>query len=341
MSKKNEPSARDALWRMTNAYQASQAIHVAATLGIADLLKDGPRSADELAEATGTHAPTLYRLLRALASVGVFAESNEHDGRFDLTPLAEYLRSDARGSVRAWAVQIGQPYYWTSWAHLLDSVKTGEPAFPKLHGTSVWEYRADRPEERAIFDTAMTGLSAMVAEAVVQSYDFSRFGVLADVGGGVGSLLAAILAANPSLRGMLFDQSQVVANAGPLLEGAGVADRCEVVGGSFFEAVPEGADAYLLKSVIHDWDDAEAVGILRKCREAMTDMGRLLVVEPVLRAGNVPDPAKYMDLNMLVMLGGRERTADEFRSLLAEAGFSLSDIIATGSSHNIIDGVPV
>ena len=218
---KDEPSTRDALMRMTNAYQASQAIHVAATLGIADLLKDGPRNADELAEATGTHAPTLYRLLRALASVGVFAESNEHDGRFGLTPLAEYLRSDAPGSVRTWAVQIGQPYHWTSWAHLLDSVNTGEPAFPKLHGTSVWEYRADRPEEGAIFDTAMTSLSAMVAEAVVQSYDFSRFGVLADVGGGVGSLLAAILTANTSLRGVLFDQSHVVANARPWLEGAG------------------------------------------------------------------------------------------------------------------------
>jgi hypothetical protein len=335
----DEPSPRDALWRMTNAYQASQAIHVAATLSIADLLKDGPKSADELAEATSTHAPTLYRLLRALASVGVFAE--ESDGRFGMTPLAEYLRTDAPGSVRAWAVQIGQPYHWSAWAHLLDSVKTGKPAFPELHGTSVWEYRAARPEENTIFDTAMTGLSAMVAEAVVHSYDFSRFGVIADVGGGVGALLAAILKANLSLRGILFDQSHVVAHARPWLEGAGVADRCEVVGGSFFEVVPEGADAYLLKSVIHDWDDAEAIEILRRCRAAMADTGRLLVVEPVIRSGNDPDPAKYMDLNMLVMLGGRERTAEEFHRLLAEAGFRLGGIIATGSSHNIIEGVPV
>jgi hypothetical protein len=338
---KDEAGARDALLQMTNAYQTSQAIHVAATLGIADLLSDGPRSTDELAEATGTHAPTLYRLLRALASVGVFAESIEHDSHFGLTPLAEYLRSDAPASVRAWAVHIGQPYYWTSWAHLLDSIKTGEPAFPELHGTSVWKYRAAHPEENAIFDTAMTSLSAIVAEAVVQSYDFSQFGVLADVGGGVGALLAAILRANPSLRGLLFDQTHVVANAGAWLEAAGVTDRCEVVGGNFFEAVPEGADAYLLKSVIHDWNDAEAVGILRTCRTAIADTGRLLVVEPVLRAGNDPDPAKFMDLNMLVMLGGRERTAEVFCGLLAEAGFQMNDIIATGSSHNIIEGVPV
>lgn len=336
----DEPSPRDALWRMTNAYQACQAIHVAATLGIADLLKDGPRSADELADDTGTHAPTLYRLLRALASVGVFAEGDENDGRFGLTPLAEYLRTDASGSVRTWAVHIGQPYYWSAWAHLLDSVKSGKPAFPELHGTSVWEYRAVRPEESAIFDSAMTGLSAMVAEAVVQRYDFSRFDVLADVGGGVGALLAAILKANPRLRGILFDQTHVVAHARSWLEGAGVADRCEVVGGSFFEGVPEGADAYLLKSVVHDWDDAEAVEILRKCRTAMADTGTLLMVEPVLRAGNAPDPAKYSDLNMLVMLGGRERSAEEFRGILAEAGFRLGGIIATESTHNIIEGVP-
>jgi hypothetical protein len=336
----DELSPRDTMWQMTNAYQASQAIHVAATLGIADLLEDGPRSADELAEATGTHAPALYRLLRALASVGVFTEQN--DGRFALTPLAEHLRTDAPGSVRAWAVQIGQPYHWTSWAYLLHSIRTGEAAFPKLHGTNVWEYRASRPEESAIFDAAMTGISAGAAEAVVGSYDFSEVGVLVDVGGGEGALFAAILKANPSLHGILFDQPHVVAGSGALLERMGVADRCEVVSGSFFDAVPDGADAYLLKSVIHDWDDAEAIQILGKCRAAVADTGRILVVEPVIRPGNEPDPAKYMDLNMLVMLGGRERTADEFRSLLAKAGFRLADIVrAGGSTYHIIEGTPV
>ena len=334
-----ELSSRDALLRMTNAFQVSQAIHVAATLGIADLLEDGPRSADELAEATETHAPTLYRMLRALASVGVFAET---DGRFSLTPLAEYLRTDSPSSLRAWAMQIGQQYFWTSWGHLLHGVRTGEPAFPELYGTSAWEYRAAHPEEDAVFNAAMTALSAGVVEAVVRSYDFSEIDVLVDVGGGEGALLTAILAANPALRGILFDQSHVVATAGALLERAGAADRCEIVGGSFFDAVPDGADAYLLKSIVHDWNDVAAIEILRTCRAAMADTGRLLVVEPVIRSGNEPDPAKFSDLNMLVMLGGRERTADDFEKLYAEAGFRLTSVVPTGApTFNIIEGVPV
>ena len=334
-----ELSPRDALLRMANGYQVSQAIHVAATLGIAELLEEGSKSVDELAEATGTYAPTLYRLLRALASVGVFTEQS--DGRFGLTPSAEYLRTDAPGSLRAWARLIGQPSFWASWGHLLHSVRTGEPAFPHLHGTNVWEHRAAHPEEGEIFDAAMTGLSAPVAEAVAQSYDFSRVGVLADVGGGEGGLLATILAANPALRGVLFDLPHVVAAAGALLKRAGLADRCEVVGGSFFETVPKGADAYLLKSIIHDWDDAAAIEILHMCRAAIADTGRLLVVEPVIQPGNEPDRAKFSDLNMLVMLGGRERTAEDFERLYAEAGFRLTSIVPTGSPpFNIIEGVP-
>ncbi len=335
----DEPSPRDALWRMTNAYQVSQAIHAAASLRIADLLEDGPKSADELAKDAGAHAPALYRLLRALASVGVFAE--QADGRFGLTPPAEYLRSDAPGSIRAWAMFIGRPPTWSAWAYLPDSIRTGEPAFPKLHGTSSWEYRASRPEESAIFDAAMTGLSAGAAKAIAHGYDFSGIGVLADVGGGQGELLAAVLAANPDLRGILFDQPHVVASAEALLKQSGVNDRCEVVGGSFFEAVPEGADAYLLKSVVHDWDDAAATEILRKCRKAAKNSGRLLLVERVVRPGNEPDPAKFSDLNMLVELGGRERTAEEFGRLYAEAGFRLTEVTPTGSPYHIIEGVPV
>ena len=334
----DEPSPRDTLLRMTNAFQVSQAIHVAATLGISDLLEDGPTSVDELSQATGTHASTLYRLLRALASVGVFAE--QPDGQFRSTPLAEHLRTDAPRSLRAWAMQIGQQYLWTSWGHLLHSVRTGEPAFPKLYGTTAWEYRQAHPEEDAIFNAAMTALSAGVVEAIVQSYDFSGMGVLVDVGGGEGVLLAAILAANPELRGILFDQPHVLTGANDLLERAGVADCCKVVSGNFFEVVPSGANAYLLKSVVHDWDDTATVKILRACRMAIADTGRLLVVEPIIRSGNEPDPAKYSDLNMLVMLGGQERTAEDFERLYAEAGFRLTDIIRTGSSMAIIEGVP-
>jgi hypothetical protein len=335
----DELSTRDTLWRMTNGFQVSQAIHVVATLGIADLLKDGPKSADELAEATGTHASALYRILRALASVGVFAEQS--DGRFGLTPLAEHLRTDVPGSLRSWAMLIGRPYYFTTWGHLLHSVKTGEPAFPHVYGMPAWEYRASHPEESALFDGAMTGLSLAEAEAVVRSYDFSGIGVLVDVGGGKGALLAAILAANPALSGILFDQPHVVADAKDLLERAGVADRCEVVDGDFFKAVPGGADAYLLKSIIHDWDDASAIEILRRCRAAMADSARLLLVERGIRPANEPDPAKFIDLMILVMLGGRERTAEEHERLYTEAGFKLTNTIHTGSLLDIIEGVPV
>ncbi len=333
-----ELSTRDTLWRMANGFQVSQAIHVVATLGIADLLKDGPRSADELAEATETHAGALYRILRALASVGVFVEQS--DGRFGLTPLAEHLRTDVPDSLRSWAMLMGRPYLFTAWGHILHSVKTGEPAFPEVYGMTAWEYRAAHPEESAIFDAAMTGLSLAEAEAVVRSYDFSGGGVLVDVGGGKGALLAAILAANPALRGILFDQPHVIAGAQDLLERAGVAGRCEVVGGSFFEAVPEGADAYLLKSIIHDWDNASAIEILRTCRTAMADSARLLLVERGIRPANEPDPAKFIDLMMLVMLGGQERTAEEYEKLYTEAGFKLTNIIRTGSLLDIIEGVP-
>lgn len=329
---------REAILRMINGYQVSQALHAVAMLGIADLLQGGPKGVDELATATGTHAPTLSRLLAALASVGVFTET---DGHFGLTPLAECLQTDGPESVRAWAMNIGLPFHWTGWGHLLESVRTGEPSFPSLYGTTVWEYRSGRPEENAIFNAAMTALSAGVIDAVVRSYDFSGLDVLVDVGGGEGVLLAAILAANPSLRGILFDQPHVVDAAAPLLERAGVAGRCQIVGGSFFESVPAGADGYLLKSIVHDWDDATAITILRKSRAAIVDTGKLLVVERVLRPANEPDPAKFSDLNMLVMLGGRERTVEDFRSIYAEAGFRLTGVIPTGSGFSIIEGAPI
>lgn len=327
---------REALSAMIDGFQVSQAIRVAAALGIADLLKDGSRSVDDLADKTGASAPALRRLLRALASVGVF---NEAEGRFRQTPLSEHLRSDAPGSLRAWAIHIGQPYFWNTWAQLLRSVKSGESAFREVHGTTAWDYRASHPEENAIFNAAMSDLSKGVVDAIVPSYDFSGMRVVADVGGGEGALLAAILVANPNLRGILFDQPHVLTGAKELLQRAGVAERCEVVGGSFFESIPGGADAYILKSIVHDWDDASSTAILRACRAAARESSKLLLVESVLRAGNEPDPAKFMDLTMLVMLGGRERTADEFRQLCADAGFRLTSIIPTRSRFCIVEGV--
>jgi len=321
---------------MANGYQVSQAIHVAAALGIADLVKDGPRSVDDLAQNTGTDASALRRVLRALASVGVLSEV---DGRFAQTPISEYLRSDSAGSVRAWAMHLGQPYVWNTWDQLLRSVKSGGPAFRDIYGKTPWEYRATNPEANALFNAAMTGLSAGVVEAVVRNYDFSGMRVVADIGGGEGALLAGILAANPNLRGILFDQPHVVTGAKDLLQRAGVAARCEVVGGSFFETVPSGADWYLLKSIVHDWNDASSTAILKACRAGAHDSSKVLLVEHVLRPGNGHDPAKFLDLNMLVMLGGQERTADEFGELYARAGFRLARVIPTPTSFYIVEGV--
>jgi O-methyltransferase domain/Dimerisation domain len=330
-------SLRDTLRRLTNGFQVSQAIHVAATLGIADLLGEGPRSIDDLAVATGTSAPALTRLLRALASVGIFADVG---GRIGQTPLSNYLRADVTGSLRAWAMRIGRPDHWRTWGELERSVRSGAPAFPELYGATAWDWRAAHPEENAIFNAAMTGISAGMVDSIVAAYDFSQFRSLVDVGGGEGALLAAILTANHQLRGIVFDLPHVVTGAKDVLERAGVTDRCQLMTGSFFETVPPGADAYILKSIIHDWDDAAALAILRRCRVAVPDSGRLLLVEHVLKAVNEADPARFSDLNMLVILGGQERDPGEFERLCAGAGFRLTAIIPTASAYSVIEARP-
>lgn len=326
------------LKRLVDGYQVSQALHVAATLGIADLLKDGPRTSDDLAAATETHPRTLYRLLRALASVGVFHE--EDDRRFALTPLGDCLRSDAPEPVGGWAAFIGRPYFWQAWGHLLHSVKTGENAFRHVHGTSNWEYRAHRPEEGAIFDRAMTANSRRSIQSVLTAYDFARVRRIVDIGGGQGALLAAILTRYPSARGVLFDQPQVVESAGQIVRDAGVADRCEVVGGDFFTVVPAGGDAYVLRSILHDWEDAEATAILQTCRRAIAAQGRRLVIEWVIAPPNEGCDAKFTDLNMLVSPGGQERTREEYGALFAAAGFRLTEVFPTSTGHAVIEGVP-
>lgn len=330
------PSAE--LLRLVNGYQVSQAIHVAATLGIADLLRDGPRASDDLATATRTHPASLYRVLRALAAVGVFHE--DEGRRFSLTAMGECLRSDAADPVGPWAAYVGRPYVWQAWAHLLHGVRTGENAFRHVHGVDAWEYRSRHPEEGAVFDRAMTGLSRRLAEAVVAAYDFARFGRVVDVGGGHGAMLAAILAAHPRMRGVLFDQPHVVAGAEAVLRAAGVAERCEVAAGSFFEAVSGGGDAYLLKAILHDWDDAASAAILKTCRRAMRPETRLLVLERVVAPPNEVPEAKFSDLNMLVVPGGRERTREEFAALFAAAGFRLEAVVPTGTRLCVIEGAP-
>lgn len=337
----DHPSLRPslALRRLVNGYQVTQAIHVAAVLGIADFLADGPRSSDDLAAAAGAHPEALYRLLRALASVGVFRE--EAHRRFALTDLGACLRSDAPESVGGWASFVGEPYQWQAWGALLHSVRTGENAFRHVHGIDSWTYRAGHAELSASFDRAMTDLSRQVSAAALTGYDFGRFRQIVDVGGGNGAFLAAILARYPTAHGVLFDQPHVVSGAGPILAEAGVADRCQVVGGSFFEAVPEGGEAYLLKAILHDWEDEPCVQILQTCRRAMADGTSLLVVERVLGGPNENPDAKFSDLNMLVGPMGQERTPDDYGTLFAAAGFRFVGVTPSTVGTGVYEGIAV
>ena len=335
---RGEPDPATALQQLVTGFQVSQALHVAATLGIADRLGAGPQSCEDLAAAAGAHAPTLYRLLRALAAVGVFRE--EPGRRFALTPLGEGLRADAPKPVGPTAVQIGQPYVWQAWGHLLHSVRTGENAFRALHGMGLWEYHARHPEAGAPFDASMTARSRRVAGAVVGAYDFGRRRCVVDIAGGQGALLAAILSRYPHLRGVLFDQPQVVAGAGAVLQAAGVAGRCEAVGGDFFTAELPPGDLYVLQSIIHDWEDEPATALLRNCRRGLDRGRRLLLVERVLAPPNEGAEGKLLDLTMLVPPGGRERTRDEYAALLAGAGFRLEAVHPTAADVAVVEAVP-
>ena len=331
-----------ALMRLVTGYQVTQAIYVAAALGIADLLGDSPKSSAELAEATGTHASSLYRLLRALAAFGVFDEVEQD--RFTLTPLSACLRADAPDGIRSLVLMYGSENFWRTWGELLHSVRTGQSAFGHLFVTSnVFDYYAQHPELEAVVNAGMAALAASFAAAVVEAYDFSGVGTLVDVGGGRGLLLATILRAHPRLRGVLFDLPYVVRVAAPLLEEAEVADRCEIVGGDVFESIPPGGDAYLLSRVIHDWDDQRAVALLAACRGAMPRGAKLLLVERVLPSradGSAVNQARLLsDLNMLVRTGGRERTVDEYRALLDATGFQLTRLIPTPTEVSIVEGV--
>lgn len=337
MSPGESPAA--ALTRLVNGYQISHALHAAAALGIADLLAAGTSSIIDLAAATETQPDPLYRLLRALAAAGVF---HEHpDRRFTLTAMGDCLRSDAPDPVAPWALHAGQPYVHRAWEALPHSLRTGETAFRHAHGVDVWDYRARHPEQSAIFDRAMSGISRRVAEAVVNTHDFGRYRHVVDVGGGEGALLATILAAHPAICGVLFDLPHVVARAAPVLDAAGVGTRCDVVAGDFFAGVPAGGDAYVLKGILHDWDDPAATAILRACRRAIAPGGTLLVIERLIAPPNEGADAKFSDLNMLVVPGGRERTRQEFKSLFLASGFRPTDVIETGTRMSVLRAEPI
>lgn len=314
------------------------ALTLAANLGIADLLATGAQTSDQLAQATSTHSPSLYRVLRLLSSFGVFAEVAP--GEFAQTASSDLLRTGRLGSLRSFVQMTGLPMWAQTYAEALHSVKTGETTWKQVVGTEFFEYLATHPAESAVFNAAMTDFGRGVSEAVAEAYDFSDVGRIVDVGGGYGTLLSAILHRHAHLKGILFDQPHVIDGARTLIASAGLADRCEIKGGDFFVEVPEGGDAYVLSLVIHDWDRRRAVAILRQCHRVVPATGRLLLVEAVIPPGNEAHFGKILDFVMLTVAGGQERTQKEYQDLLQEAGFRVSSVIATASPLSVIEARP-
>jgi ubiquinone/menaquinone biosynthesis C-methylase UbiE len=331
-----KPSPHEQLDRMITGYWISQAIYAAAKFSIADHLKDGPRPVEQLAAATSTNADALYRLLRALASVGIFAEGPPR--RFSLTPMADALRSDVPGSKRALALMSGDEQF-RAWAEIDYSIQTGRKAFEKVFGKPVFEYLGEHLDKARIFDAAMVGIHGRESSAVLDAYDFSQIGTLVDIGGGNGSQLTALLKSHAAMKGILFDLPHVIERAKPQIEAAGLANRCSLVTGDFFQNVPEGADAYFMRHIIHDWEDEKSLTILRNCHRAMPPHGKLLLVESVIPPGNEPFGGKFLDLVMLLMPGGKERTKEEYQTLFEEGGFTLSRIVPTDTEVSIIEAV--
>jgi len=325
--------------QIISGFWISRAVYVIAKLGIPDLLESGPKTAAELASATNTHAPSLFRILRALVSVGVL--SSDENGRFAQTPLSETLVTDEPGSLRWFAVsELGQEHY-PAWGNLMHSVKTGEIAFDNFFGVDIWKYFQQNPDDAAVFNNSMTSVTAHTNEAITSLYDFSQFGTIVDVGGGHGGLITSILEKNPEVKGVLFDAAEVIEGARPKIEAAGLSDRLETVAGDFFKSVPEGGDAYVMKWIIHDWDDEKSNTILKNIRTQMQPNSKLILVDCVVPETDEPHFSKFIDLNMLVMTGGKERTEKEFAQILEAAGFKLLRVIKTDVPHSIVEAEPV
>jgi O-methyltransferase domain/Dimerisation domain len=316
----------------------TQSIYVAAKLGIADVLGDEPLTAEEIAQRVEAHPEATYRLLRLLSSYSIFAEQD--DGRFTLTPMAEALRSDAPASMRGLALLMGHPTQWEDWSQLLDSVRTGEPGLPKLRGMGAFEYLDANPEYAMVFFQGMGSLSSLETDPLLAAYDFSRFGTIVDVGGGRGALLAAILEHASNSRGVLFDAPSATAGAEALFADVGVAGRCTIENGSYFDPVPAGGDAYILKHIVHDWAESAALAILKNVRDAISADGTLLLMEFVLAEGNVKHLGKLVDLWLMLLVGGKERTERQYAELLASAGFRLSRVVRTASALSIVEARP-
>jgi len=340
MSQALERDAAGTMLHLITGFWLSQAIFVAARLGIADALAGGPQEVSQLAHRTATNEQALYRVLRALASAGIFAEDAPR--RFRLTPLAEVLQSGTAGSLRSYAIMSGEQWVWHSVGAMLHCVQTGRSGFEHAFGDrSPFEFYKKNPEAGRISMEGLTSRSASENAAVLAAYDFGDAKRIVDVGGGEGTLLAAILVAAAASHGVLFDVPDTAERARQRLEAAGLGSRSEVLGGDFFRSVPAGGDVYVMKKVLHDWNDERALTILQNCRAVMPAHGRLLMIELIVPEGNEPSFAKMLDLLMLTYLSGRERTEDEYRSLLESAGFRLQRVIPTGSPVTIMEAAPI
>ena len=331
------PPPHVGMMQLLNGAHVAGAVSCLAQLGIPDLVESGPRSAEELARETKTNAHALYRLMRATACVGVLAEGPE--GTFSETPMSAVLRSNANPSLRALAIMGGREWHGRGWSRLEHCVRTGEQALDQIYGMPIFEYLTQHPGEGQIFHDTMTGLSMIDGPAVAAAYSFDGIHSIVDVGGGHGLLLATILAKNPHMRGTLYEVPHVVDGArnGPLTP---VMDRCTLTSGDMFSSVPAGADAYIMKHIIHDWPDDVCIGILTACRKGVNPGGKLLVVDNVILPGNDFSPSKFLDLQMLIFPGGRERTEKQFRDLFTAAGWKLSRVIPTAAADSIVEGVP-
>jgi hypothetical protein len=322
---------------MWAGYLLSRALHVVAELGVADLLSAGPKSAQELAAATGTHADSLARLLRMLAAHGVFAEDDR--GGFALTSLAQPLQSGVPGSLRD-AVRMIDDMSWNAAGDLLYSISTGKPAFDHVAGTDFFSYHDHHPEVNERFARGMANGAEMENAAIAGAYNFSRFKCIVDIGGGRGGFLAAVLTAHPQVRGLLYDRPEVVKDP-TYLHAAGVSSRCATQEGNFFQSIPAGGDAYVFKRILHDWNDARCVSLLRLCRDVVPSGGRVLVIDAVAPSGNTMPMVNNSDLLMMVLLGGRERSEREFQELFQEAGFRLTRVVLTPFLLSVVEGEPI
>ena len=333
-----ESSPESTLNRMLS-YNQTQMIYVLVKLGIPDILAKGPKNAEKLASQVNAHAPSLHRLLRALTSLDVLTEDDQQ--RFALTPVSELLRSDVPGSMRPFALSYGEPWWWNAWSNLLHSIQTGDTAFDHIFGQGLFEFFSENTQAAKIFNKNMTAMTSVEVKGILAAYDFSATKVLVDVAGGHGALMTSFLLANPKSRGIIIDLPAVVGGTKDRLATAGLTERCDVIEGSFFEAIPTGGDTYSLKDILHDWNDEQSIQILKNCHKAMGGSGKLLVIERVIQPGNDPSPAKLIDISMLVLTGGRERTEQEYRSLLEAAGFRLEDIHSFDGVTHIIEAIPV